>query len=59
VELEMLVYVMVIWNILRLFGIFYDHLGILWSFGIFFSRFSILYEKSINPIAPSNALLFI
>jgi hypothetical protein len=25
-----------IWNILRPFGIFYGHLGMLWLFGIFF-----------------------
>jgi hypothetical protein len=32
---KMLVYVMVIWNILRPFDILYSHLVMLWSFGIF------------------------
>jgi hypothetical protein len=50
-ELKMLVYFMVIWNILRSFGI-----GILWPFGnvvviwYIFPRFCILcQEKSGNP----------
>jgi hypothetical protein len=34
-ELKMLVYFMVIWNILRSFGIFYGHLVMLWQFSIF------------------------
>jgi hypothetical protein len=34
-ECKMMVYFMVIWNILRSFGIFYGHLAMLWYFGIF------------------------
>jgi hypothetical protein len=41
---------MVIWNIVKPFGIFYGSLVILWSFGVFSPRFGILYkEKSGNP----------
>jgi hypothetical protein len=43
-------YFMVIWNIVKPFGIFYGSLVILWSFGVFSPRFGILYkEKSGNP----------
>jgi hypothetical protein len=62
-ESKMLVYFMVIWNLLRSFGIFYGHLEsftviwyILWLFGnvvviwYIFPRFGILcQEKSGNP----------
>jgi hypothetical protein len=48
-DLKMLIYFMAIWNILRTYGIFYDHLVHLCSFGIF-SGFGITYqEKSGNP----------
>jgi hypothetical protein len=53
-----LVYYMVIWSIIWLFGLLYGYLVnfvpiwcILYPFGIFISRFGILYqEKSGNPV---------
>jgi hypothetical protein len=47
---KMLVYFIIIWNILRSFGIFYGHLVMLWKFWYIFSRFGILcQEESGNP----------
>jgi hypothetical protein len=47
---KILIYFMVIWNILRSFGIFYGHLeyfvviwNILWSFGIFYGDLEFFY----------------
>jgi hypothetical protein len=49
-ERKMLVYFMVIWNILRPFGVFYGYLVKLWQLGIFAPHFGILcQEKSGNP----------
>jgi hypothetical protein len=46
---KMLIYFMDIWNILRTFGKFYDHLV---HFVLIFSGFGILYQqKSGNPAA--------
>jgi hypothetical protein len=38
---KILVYFIVIWNILRPIGIFYDHLVLLWLVWIYFPRFGI------------------
>jgi hypothetical protein len=49
-ERKLLVYSMAIWNMLRPFGIFYDHLVILWQFVTFSPVFGFLCpEKSGNP----------
>jgi hypothetical protein len=41
---------MAIWNILLTFGIFYDHLVMLWQFWYIFQRFGIVcQEKSGSP----------
>jgi hypothetical protein len=62
---KMLIYFIAIWNILWIFGIFYDHkvqFVILWyiscSFGTFISGFGIWrQEKSGNPVLLAVALL--
>jgi hypothetical protein len=58
-EWKMLVYFMVIWNILRSFGIFYGNLVMLWlHIWHIFPCFGILcQEKSGNPAWNVNGLL--
>jgi hypothetical protein len=47
---KILIYFMAIWNILRTFGIYYDHLVHFVFIWHIFSRFGIMYpDKSGNP----------
>jgi hypothetical protein len=53
---KMLVYVMVIWSILRPFGVFYDHLVHFVFIWYIFPTFGIMYqEKSGNPDLKSKS----
>jgi hypothetical protein len=47
---EMFLYFMAIWNILRTFGIFYDHLVHLCSFGTFFPVLVSCTMKNLAPL---------
>jgi hypothetical protein len=44
---KMMIYLMVVWNILRTFGIFYDHLVHLVFLWYIFSGFGIMYQEKI------------
>jgi hypothetical protein len=52
-DAKMLIYFRAIWNILRIFGIFYDHLiPTFFVLLVHFSGFGIMYlDKSGNPVA--------
>jgi hypothetical protein len=51
IDWKMLIYFMAIWNILRTFGIFYDHLVHFVFVWYIFSCFGTMYqEKSGNPV---------
>jgi hypothetical protein len=52
----MLVYFVIIWNILRSFGIFHGHLVMLWWFGMF--SFVLVYcaKKNLATLVPSKVI---
>jgi hypothetical protein len=58
-NLDMLFYILVIWNILLRLGIFYGHLVILWSFGILFPRFGTFTEKNLANLLGERSVVHI